>query len=165
MAVDSEYSFNGMIGSKEQLEDGEIVFRFKHWRLVNRVLMPWLGKELEVLIKIFRHNRSNSQNKYMWGVIIPTIQAWQLQTSGKYDIKDGVYAWLRTSIIGDEIKTEMIMGREVIYMTGKRFSKMNTKEFSESVEKIIDHFAEKGCHIPLPKGNNNITDFVNLNDR
>jgi hypothetical protein len=37
---------------------------------------------------------------------------------------------------------------------------MNTLEFSDAVEKIVQYFADRGLEIPLPEGENTLNDFL-----
>jgi len=127
-----------------------------------RLLYPHKDTQLEIQIKKFYKNRTSAQNRYCHGVMIPTVQAWQKETTGEHSSHDGLYAFFRTHIIGDEVIMEEIDGVDTMVLTGKRFSQCNTVEFAERVDKIIYYYAEKGCVIlpPDPKSNNLITDFM-----
>ena len=42
------------------------------WRIFRSVQ----GKSLEVVFKVFRAQRSVAQNRWIWGVAVPTVRAW-----------------------------------------------------------------------------------------
>jgi len=164
MAEEKEYAVSGMLYTDpSELEPGELYIKLTHWRVLKRILFGWMDKELEVNLQVLRYQRSAAQNRYMWGVIVPTVMAFIKETTGEKKTKDEVYAYLNTHILGYELRTLEIMGKEVFVMEGKRFSQMNTKDFAEAVDKIITHFDALGCFIQLPqdKKNNLLTDFIN----
>lgn len=127
-----------------------------------RIFRVLKGIQLEISFKKFYRKRSLAQNRWMWGVCVPTVQQWLYETKGENHDKEAIYTFLRVRVVGDEPRIEEFMGEEVIYLTGKRFSQMNTVEFSDAVEKIVNYFANRGLEIPLPKPktNNLITDYV-----
>jgi len=121
-----------------------------------------IGVDLEITFKKFYRKRSLAQNRWIWGVCVPAVIQYLLETTGVLHSKEAVYSFLRLNVIGNEAWVETIEGQDVIYITGKRFSQMTTKEFSEAVEKIVAYYAERGTEIPLPlpKTNNLITDYA-----
>lgn len=121
-----------------------------------------IGVDLEITFKKFYRKRSLAQNRWIWGVCVPTVIQYLLDTTGVHHSKEAVYSFLRMVVIGNEAWVETIDGQDVIYITGKRFSQMTTKEFSEAVEKIVAYYAEREVEIPLPKPktNNLITDYA-----
>jgi len=129
---------------------------------IKRLLFYLKDDILEITFKKFRRQRSLAQNSWLWGVCIPTVRAWMKETTGECPSAEAMYAFFRISIVGHEVIIETINGKDIPVVTGKRFSQMNTVEFSESVEKIIRYYAELGLEIPLPvpKTNNYITDHV-----
>lgn len=79
---------------------------------------------------------------------------------GESHTHDEVYTWLRISLLGQKLRVVELAGESVTLMDGKRFSAMNTKEFAEAVEDIVAKMDEKECHIPLPRKENLLTDFI-----
>jgi hypothetical protein len=120
------------------------------------------GMQLEVTFKKFYKKRSLAQNRWIWGVCVLQVRKWLLETTGVEHSKEAVYTFLRTRVIGNEMWVETIDGQDVIYLSGKRFSQMTTKEFSDCVEIIVAYYAERGLEIMLPKEktNNLITDYA-----
>jgi hypothetical protein len=129
---------------------------------MGRILQPIKEEELEIYIKKFRKQRTVAQNSYLWGVVIPTVRAWMKENNGACPSAEAIYAILRIKVVGQEVIIEEIDGHDVPIISGKRFSEMNTLEFTEAVDKIILYYAEQGLEIPLPKpkSNNFINDFM-----
>ena len=170
MAEEKEYILTAhLCNDHNELDDNEMVLRLDFWKPLKRVLRNWLvdEKKLEINMKIFRYMRSTSQNNYYWGVVIPTIRAWQKETTGEIPSPEQVHAFNLIHIMGEEPKIEEVMGKQVVTMSIKSSSKMNTKEFSDFVEKIQAHYEALDCYIPnpKPKTNNVITDFLDVNDK
>jgi len=156
MASNYEYTLTG------KLSPDCLSIKFDHGESIARVLYPIREDQLEVTFKKFYRQRSLAQNAWMWGVCIPTIRAWMKERTGSCPSAEGLYAYLRIEIVGQEVVIETINGVDVAVVSGKRFSQMTTVEFSEAVEKIILHYAEQGLEIPLPqpKSNNYLNEIV-----
>lgn len=153
--------------NKELTVTGKFVDRFRRIEIefadhLYRMLSPFGEDILEVTVKKFYRNRSSAQNRWMWGVCIPTIMSWNKETTGSTPSKEAMYAYLRAGVVGHEMVIEIVNGMDIPVIKGKRFSKMTTVEFSEAVEKIVEHYAGLGLEIPLPKeGTNNlISDYL-----
>ena len=128
---------------------------------ISRMFRHLKDVDLEIVFKKFYKKRSNSQNRWIWGPCISmTLIPWYKENEGVTFTKEGVYAFLRTRVVGQEAVIETIDGVDVIVITGKRFSQMTTVEFSDSVEKIVAYYAERGLKIPLPAADNLLSDFL-----
>jgi len=127
-----------------------------------RVLYTAKDMQLEVNIKKFHRQRTTAQNSYIWGIIIPAIRRWQLETTGECNSAEAIYAFLRITVVGEEVVIEEVQGVDTAVVKGKRFSQCTTVEFGERVDKIIRYYGELGLEIPLPVpgSNNHMTDFV-----
>lgn len=132
--------------------------------ITNRyVLKSLAGKKLSVTVKPFKESRTDAQNRYMHGVIVPTVKAWYKETHGVVLTADEVYTFLRIRVLGEKPKVRVIMGLEVVTMTGKRFSQMNKTEFAQAIDTIIDYFAQRGCYISPPIKNNHLHEILQQN--
>ena len=159
MSTDPTLHFKG------HLRDEDMSLRLDHALAMREILSMWSGKELDIRVTVLRKNRSDRQNRYMHGVVVPTVQRWLTQightdSEGKPLNHEQVYAKLRTDI-GHKLKIEEIDGVQIVTISGTRFSKMDTKEFAEAVDTIIRIYAEKGCYIPEPNEECFLNDFVN----
>lgn len=127
-----------------------------------RLLSRFKDKHLEITITIFRRKRSLAQNRWIWGVCIPTVLGWLKDTQGVRYTKEEVYAFIQQNVLGHKFILREIDGEEVLVLDGKALKNMTTKEFSEAVEEIVEYYALRGLVIELPKpdSNNVITDFL-----
>lgn len=156
MSSDKEWEFTG-----ELKEDMSLAITGAS--SLKRILWNLVGQKLIIKITIFRSKRSDKQNRYFWGVVVVTVRAWLLETEGRKYTKDEVYVWLNQEVLGNKPTITTILGTDVITMSGKRFSQMNTKEFEEAAESIRQTMAQRGCNIPEPHQENFITDFIEDN--
>jgi len=108
------------------------------------------GKDVEVSIKAHKRKRSNRQNRWYWGVAIPTVQSGILEQTGILEEKETIHALILSAVGGLTMETKHIMGMNVIRVNQKRTSDMSVEEFSNFFERVIGHFAEKGIVIPEP---------------
>lgn len=131
-----------------------------HSQLIKRVIRKLVGEPLVVKFKKFYPKRSDRQNRYLYGVVIPCIAAWYRENTGVKIDKEDVKDWVYRELLGATSRPYVIGGVEYHRYQFKRFSQMTTMEFTEAVETIRDKMAEFDCHIPAPTRNNFITDFT-----
>ncbi len=143
----------------ELTEDSQFI-QLTHYKMLKRALKRFIGQELLVTIQVLKSKRSDKQNRYFWSVIVPYVRHWLYETQGVKYKPDYVYAWLRVDLLGEEPTIMDIAGREVIVMTGKRFSQMTTAEFAEAVDTIRAKMAERGIEIPEPSLDRNKHNLV-----
>lgn len=108
------------------------------------VLAALPGKRIKVTVEEAKKRRSDEQNKYLWGVVYPTI----LQ-SGQLDgwTAEDVHEYLLGEIYGWE--TLAGFGRKRLRPI-RRSSRMNTVEFAEYVAQIQQRMAALGIYVPDP---------------
>lgn len=105
-----------------------------------------LGKDKRwrVSVEPYAKKRSDSANRYLWGVVYPTIlreahlDGWQAEE---------VHEWCLGTVYGWE--TVEGLGRKRVRPI-RRSSKLTTTEFKDYVERVQQIFAEKGIYIPDP---------------
>ena len=107
-------------------------------------------KDIEISIKKHRRSRSGRQNRWYWGVAVPTVQSGIKEQTGIVYDKDTIHALILNSVGAISMETKNIMGMNVIEVKQKRTSDMSVEEFSEFFMLIQQHFAEKGIDIPEP---------------
>lgn len=129
------------------------------------ILLPVLKSMsgVKFLASLFRtyRRRTDKQNRYIWGIVVPCVKAWIKDTQGEDKSCEEVYYFLR-SIVGDTLQLSNIGGYTVPTLSGKRFSKMTTIEFTDAIEKIYTHFAGKGLAIPPPTGECLLSDYARV---
>jgi len=124
-------------------------------------LEKFLGKDLVAVLSVFYNKRSNKQNRYLFGVIIPCVIAWALETMGETWTKEKARVYIYTEVLGYEIDSmETSSGKVIFWFEGKRFSQMNTVEFNDAKTTCQFYFAQRGKIIPDPRGDNLLNDFV-----
>jgi len=145
MASEESYQLTGLL-----TEDCQYV-QFQAWKAFQKTLSKWVGKDLLITVQVLRYKRSTAQNNFMWGVLVPYVLRWFYETQGKKLTPDEVYTWLRIKLLDEVPKIVNIAGDEVVTMTGKRFSAMNTRQFADAVDIIRAKMLERGLDIPEPK--------------
>jgi len=103
-----------------------------------------------VSIKKYRHNRSKAQNRYYWGVVVKTIQAYSKDILGEEYTKEEIHLYLVHNILERIPEVNVVMGDHILTYKDVETSKMSTEEFGEYIMKIQKHFAEKDIDIPDP---------------
>ena len=125
-----------------------------HTSILERGHFPWKEDDLIIVIlEKYVDKRTDQQNRYLHGVIIPCIQAWFRETNGEWLDAEEVKFYIYTSVLRHKIDVKNILGQEVLVIEGRRFSEMDKIEFVEAVEIVRQHFNEKGLEIPLPNIN------------
>lgn len=100
-------------------------------------------KSIKVTVAEHRNNRSDQQNRYLFGVVYPTI----LRHLDGWD-KDDVHEWCLGEWSGWEVLEGL--GRRRMKPI-KRSSKLNTVEFNDYIEFIQRTMAERfGIYVPDP---------------
>lgn len=135
-----------------------------------KILQHYGGRYLKVEIDEYRKHRSDKQNRYLHGVIIPVIIAfeknrgadWLKNKTNKQAI-DICKAYIYKNILGYGINFQIVHSVEVFTMEGKYFSQMKTDEFYHAAEAVRDFYNEIGCNIPKPTKDCFIADYLNKN--
>lgn len=148
------------VGELIDTEDGGLAIKLLFGKALKRVLQPFRGKRLQVSFQLLEYQRSKAQNAWLWGVAYVTISAWYKETHGYRIDKDVLHAHTLQEILERKIVVQEVFGKEVISVQGKSTSNLTIKEFNELKEKLQAYWAERGCYIPDPKGNNMLSDFI-----
>ncbi len=112
-------------------------------------------KKWEIVIKPYRFKRTTSQNSYLWGVVYQTIA----ENEGGYFLNEVTEPLIRkakkkpSEFIHEYFKQEYLtIGKVGEKSITRSTTDLNTKEFTEYVEKIM-RFASTvlGVYIPTPE--------------
>jgi hypothetical protein len=97
----------------------------------------------------YRRRRSDQQNAYMWGVVLPYVAAGFQEAWGESLTSEEVHEFLKKAFLPTRTIVDKRTGEEVaIPATTTRLS---TVEFMEYIERIAKFSAERlGVAIPLP---------------
>jgi len=101
------------------------------------------GKNVEVVIRMRRSQRSIDQNKWLWGCALPTLA--ECLGYDKHEHEQLHYAMV-AKCYGTHWDEKLGMD-----VPNTRSSKLTTREFSEYMEWFV-RFAvqEFGCNVPMP---------------
>ena len=111
-------------------------------------LLKTFKGEYEVSIKKVRINRSQSQNAYYWGVVLPYVLE-AVNNEGNEWSLDELHEFLKNEFL-KEFKTIIIDSTERKHRIIKGTSELDTKEFTDYIDKIVRWSAEQfGCQIPI----------------
>ncbi len=110
-------------------------------RRLAEVLRRFNGKDVHVVIKEHRHPRSISQNSYYWGCVLEIISEHTGHTA------DEVHEIFKNKYLAEE---KEFAGEKV--RVARSTAGLNTKEFTEYLEKIKD-FSAQEFEIYVPNAN------------
>lgn len=96
------------------------------------------GKHIEINLKKARSKRSDQQNKYMWGVVIPYLQD-GFKNIGYQLSKDEVHQFIKSKFNLIEIVNEQTGDTVQVPLSTTQLTKT---EFGEYLEKIFQFSAE-----------------------
>lgn len=117
---------------------------------IRKELLDMTGTKVMVSVKKYRNMRSKRQNRYYWGVVVKTIQAYSKDILGEEYTKEEVHLYLVHNILGRIPEVTVVMGDHILTYKDVETSKMSTEEFGEYIMKIQKHFAELDIDIPDP---------------
>ena len=116
------------------IKSGKVIFN--NVKLFNDYISTFEGKDVEVIVRKFKKERSNQQNKYYWGVVISLL----CETTGYFD--EEMHDALKMMFLRDDTRK---------IPTLRSTANLTTVEFEEYLEKIrIWAVQELNCIIPLP---------------
>lgn len=124
--------------------DGErLIFDGAERHLRRGHLRKLAGKRVDVIVRMHRTKRSDRQNRYHWGVVVPLIA--QELGYDKHEHEDVHYA-LVAKCFGTHFDERLKQD-----VPNKRSSDLSTTEFSELIEWEARYAAQEwGLVIPMP---------------
>ena len=112
------------------------------------LLNHFKDKDVEVVVKTAKKNRSNNQNRYYWGVVIPIVQQGIFDTQGDWMTAEQTHQFLKTNFNYSEKVNEKT--GEVLRFTNLT-SYLSTIDFEIYMDKIRAFSDEYfGVIIPMP---------------
>ena len=138
-----------------KVEEGQIVFFNRE--ILELQIQSLEGKDISVKIQKFVKKRSDRQNRWYWGVAIPTIIKGIEEQNGELLEKDTAHALALSITDSIKLESKMLFGHNVLEVKQKRTSDMNVQEFNEFYKKLQNSFAERDIIIPDPNQDN----FIN----
>jgi hypothetical protein len=138
-----------------KIENGKLVFYNE--QILELQIKSLEGKDVSIKIEKVKRKRSDRQNRWYWGVAIPTIINGIKEQNGETLDKETAHALALNITDGLKLESKMLFGYNVIEVKQKRTSDMTVEEFSEFYQKLQNAFAERDIIIPDPKQDN----FIN----
>lgn len=117
---------------------------------LNKVFEQFDGKEIEITVDLAKKKRTNPQNSYWWGVVIPMVHMGILET-GELISKEQIHEMLKMKFLSFDIPIDADGHFETFTKTT---SGLTTTEFNDLIEKVQQWGAEwLGIIIPSPNEN------------
>ena len=100
---------------------------------------------MRITVKEYKKDKSLEQLGYLFGVVLPTICQHVEDSEGQHYTTDEAYSWFIDEYGEDRVV--IINGKPKV--TKRTASKMNTKQMSDFIERVIQHAAmNMGLAIP-----------------
>lgn len=113
-----------------------------------------LGKEVKIEITRKRKTRSNPQNRYYWGCVIPIIQNGLFEAHGQAYSDDETHEFLKANFNANSTVNEK---NGEVYTLPQSTARLTTTEYEEYLERVREFAREYlGCEIPLPNEQTNL---------
>ena len=119
--------------------------------LIESALKTFEGKDIEITIQLKRKTRSNSQNAYYWGVVIPLIQQGLKEATGEIRDSNSIHYQILLPLLSSDREIINTETGQVIFekLTS---SEMTTTQFSEYIMSI-QKWASEFLDIDIPDPN------------
>lgn len=114
---------------------------------VMRGLRVMDGKNVRITLEEVKRRRSDKQNRYYWGVIIPMVTEMFLDTGNTLD-GEQVHEFLKEHV--GALKDVVSDPHGVIHSVVRSSTKLTTAEWEDYMERVRAWAADFGLIIPLP---------------
>lgn len=140
---------------KAKVENGELKFYAEDY-VSNALKQFFNDKEVYITIKKYTQKRSIKQNNWYYGIAIPMVQNFLLETQGEKYSKDDIHQYHLNTVVKPAIEVKPIFGTPCTIYKIQRTSEMNTVEFMDFKEKVQRFWEQFDLHIPDPDETNMI---------
>ena len=125
----------------------------KNRDLISEVIQSLEGKDIVITIEKKRKKRSNNQNAYYHGIVIPILKQGFYNNLGEHVGTDEIHTFLKNRFLFKEIVNEQ--NAEIIKMP-QSTTELSTIQFEEYLDKIRE-FATEFLSIQIPLPNETLT--------
>lgn len=115
---------------------------------LNLALSAFNGKTVKITIKELKRGRSNSQNRFYHGVVVPIIVELLREYGNDADC-DIAHEFLKVSFMPPEGSKRVRVGKVIV--ESQSTTRLSTVAFEEFLERIRVFAAEHGYQIPYPQ--------------
>lgn len=127
----------------------------KNRALIKEAVESFEGKEIEVTIQRKRKHRSNPQNAFYWGVVLPIVQEGLKDATGEVRDMNSIHYQIILPLVAPKREILNKQTGEVITET-MTSSEMTTTEFMEFILSI-QQWAAEFLGVTIPDPNENLT--------
>ena len=113
---------------------------------LSRAIMEYEGKRISITIQEAKKQRSNDQNAYYWGVVVPLV-AKGITDLGEYTPNEKAHEVLKMLFLQST--------SELGLPNTKSSTELNTKEFNEFIEQV-QIWAADFLEIDIPEPNSQV---------
>lgn len=123
--------------------------------LITSAIKSFEGKDIEVTLQLKRKSRSNNQNSYYWGVVLPLVQDGLKEATGEVRDINSIHYQILLPLLS--VNRE-IVNTETGQVISEKLtsSEMTTTEFMEYVISI-QQWAAEFLNINIPDPNQELT--------
>jgi hypothetical protein len=125
----------------------------KNRDLISEVIKNLEGKDIIITIEKKRKKRSNNQNAFYHGIVIPLMKQGFYNSLGEHVGTDEIHTFLKNRFLFKEIVNEQ--NAEIIKMP-QSTTELSTIQFEEYLDKIRE-FATEFLSIQIPLPNDTLT--------
>ena len=125
----------------------------KNRDLISEVIKSLEGKDIVITIEKKRKKRSNPQNSFYHGIVIPILKQGFYNSLGEHVSADEIHTFLKNRFLFKEIVNEQ--NAEIIKMP-QSTTELTTIQFEEYLDKIRE-FATEFLSIQIPLPNDTLT--------
>lgn len=122
-------------------------------KVFDAMLVSFNGKQVTIEVKRSRKIRSNPQNKYYRGCVIPAIQMGLFETQGEWLTDDETHEFLKRNFNYKEIVSK---SSDKVMKIGLTTTDLSTIEFEEYLDKCRQ-FSNEFLNIIIPLPNEQAT--------
>ena len=123
--------------------------------LIKKAIASFEGKNIEITIQRFRKKRSNNQNAYYWGVVLPIVQEGLIDATGEARDFNSIHYQILLPMFSSNRDIVNKTTGEVI-QEKITSSEMTTTEFNEYIQNI-QKWGVEFLNIQIPDPNENLT--------
>jgi len=117
---------------------------------IKQAIAEFEGKEVIISIDKAKKNRSNNQNSYYWGVVIPIVQSGLKDATGEFRSSDSIHYGILLPLFAPSNEIVNIDSGQVLSEKISS-SEMSTVQFMEYILEVQKWSAEfLGVDIPNP---------------
>lgn len=138
-----------MITLRTRIQNGKISSVVKNE--ITAFMQMYEGKEVEIILKKARSKRSDPQNRYYWGCVVPIV-CQELKNLGHRLTKEECHEWLKLKF---NYKSVSNQHGELIGDVPQSTTSLTKTEFGEYIERIAQWSAEI-LNIVIPEPNTQV---------